>query len=111
MNRRGDERAVRPRHESAKLCEYSDLHSGRYDDFFVSLFYALCNGVNVVCFLLRAIGYADAAGEIDELYFCACFVLEFDSRFKEYACENGVIFVGYRIAREECVQTEVFCAE
>ena len=53
----------------------------------------------------RVVSYA--AGQVDKGNVCTGLLFQLNSQLKQNLCQHRIIFVGYRIACEECVHTVV----
>ena len=94
--------AVGSHHETSQLgADCHVIHARGYQDFLINLAHAVPNGQYIVGFLVRAVGNADAAGQIDELHMGPCLLLEPYRQFKEDFCKHGIVLQGHRVAGQE----------
>ena len=107
MDGLGDQAAVGAHHKAAHLGADGHIaHAGRNQDLVVCRMHSLADGVNVVGLLLGQIGDADAAGQIDKGDMCAGLALQAHGKFKEDACELGIVVVSDGVAGKEGVDAK-----
>ena len=104
-----DQAAVGAHHEAAHLAKDGDVSHARGDEHFLKrLAHAFADSVNVIGFLLGAIGDANASGQVDKCYVRACFTLQAQREVEEDPRKGGVIIVGDGVACQEGVDAQVF---
>ena len=107
----GDQGSVRARHETAHFREEGDVsESGRHEDFFVYLFNAGADLCNVVRFLVRRVGNADTAGEVDEGKRYPALFLDLDRQLEEVPGQGRIVVVRHGVRHEESMYTETLGA-
>ena len=111
MNHLCDQMSVGSHHETAQLgvdCHVS--HTCRDENFLISMLHAVRDFIDIVCFLIRAVGDPDAAGQVDEADIRAGLFLQLHGQLKQLLRQHGIIGVGHRIARQEGVNAEMLHA-
>ena len=100
--------AVRCKHISSKLCKYSHIHNTvclKY--LFIHFLYTLWYFKNIIRFFIRSIRYTDTAWQIDKLNAYTCFILYSYRKLKQFSGKLRIVFICYRIACKECMDTEM----
>ena len=111
MDGLGDQAAVGPHHKAAHLGANGHIaHAGRNQDLVVGRVHPLADGVDVVGLLLGQVGDADAAGQVDEGDMCAGLALQAHGKFKEDACELGIVVVSDGVTGKEGMDAKILGA-
>ena len=107
----GHQRAVGCQHEAAQLCEDPDLvQSVGLQDLVIYLVHALADDHDVIRGLLRLVGHADTAGQVNEVELDTALLLDSDGQLEELLCQCRIIVVGDGIGRQEGMDTEMLHA-
>ena len=78
-------------HVAAKLGEYARAHIRAAEHLVINLVYLFAHERYISGGFLGPIGYAYAAGKVDERYFHANFLVQFLCNGKEELCKRGII--------------------
>ena len=108
MDGLGHQAAVGPHHKTTHLgADRHIAHAGGNQDLVVGRVYALADGVDVVSLLLGQVGDTHTAGQIDKGDMCARFTLQAHGKFKEDACELGIVVVSDGITGKEGMDAKI----
>ena len=104
----GHQMAIGPQHEPAQLRTDGHVaHPGGYQDLLIGPPHPFADGGDVVGGLLRPVGDAHAAGEVDEGDVGAGLRLQLHSQLEQDAGQGGVVVVGEGVGRQEGVDAEL----
>ena len=107
----GDQAAVGAHHKAAHLGADGHIaHAGRNQNLVVGCVYALADGVDVVSLLLGQVGDTHTAGQIDKGDMCAGLALQAHGKFKEDACELGIVVVSDGVTGKEGMDAKILGA-
>ena len=105
------QRAVRCQHITAKLGEQLNIaHACRYKHLFKHLAHAFADCQYIVILLLRLIGNADTAAEVDKGDMRAGFFLQLNCQLEQNTCQLRIVFIGNGIRSQEGMNTEILYA-
>ena len=104
----GDQMAVGGQHEAAQLGAQGDIpHAGGHQNLLVGPADPLTDDGDVVGGLIRAVGDAHAAGEVNEGDVAAGFLLQLHRHAEENSGQGGIILVGQSVGGQEGVNAEL----
>ena len=107
----GDQASVGAHHKATHLgADRHIAHAGGDQNLVVGCVYALTDGVNVVSLLLGQVGDTHTAGQIDKGDMCAGLALQAHGKFKEDACELGIVAVSDGVAGKEGMDAKILGA-
>ena len=107
----GHQRAVGRQHKPTHFGKQLHIsHASGNQNLLELLPNALADGKNVVFLLIRAIGNANAAGEVDEVNVTAGFLLKIHGQLEQNPRQRRVIVVGDGIGGQKGVNAKVLCA-
>ena len=87
--------AIRCQHVTAKLGEQLNItHACRNEYLFKHLAHAFADCQYIVILLLRLIGNADTAAEVDKGDMRAGFFLQLNCQLKQNTCQLRIVFIG-----------------
>ena len=111
MDCRGYQTAIRSHHKTSHLGINRHIaHTVGGKHLIIHLMYTGADLQNIIRLLLRTVGNANAAGQIDKADFYAQLVLQLHCYIKQHLGQQRIILVGHRIGAQECVQTELLYA-
>ena len=111
MDGLSDQAAVGAHHKATHLgADRHIAHAGGDQNLVVGCVYAFADGVDVVSLLLGQVGDTHTAGQIDKGDMCARFALQAHGKFKEDACELGIVVVSDGVTGKECVDAKILGA-
>ena len=100
--------SVGPKHKPAQLRAQGHIpHPGRDENLLVGLSHALADNRDVIGLLIRPVGNAHAAGQVDKGDVGPCLLLKLHRQLKENPCQHRIIFIGHRIAGQKSVDAEM----
>ena len=111
MNGLRDKGTVGCEHEAAHFgVDCYIAHTVGNQDVIISLMDTFTDNGNVIRGLGRLIGYADAAGEVDEADICSGLLMKTDGQLEELSGEFRIVLIGDGIAGKECMDAKVLDA-
>ena len=102
--------AIRSQHKASHLGIDGNISHSRRDKHFVKRFVdTLTDHTDVIGLLIRCIRNSYTAGKIDKTDVTAGLLLQLHHEFKQLLCQLRIIFIGYCIAGQKGMDTEILC--
>ena len=108
----GNQAAIRSQHKAPHLGKDGNVaHTGGHQDLLKLFADTLANGQDIIGALLRLVGNANAAGQVDELDVCTGLLVQTHSQVEQDTGQFRVIIIGNGIAGQESMDAEVLCTQ
>ena len=108
IDRSRHEAAIRSEHISSELgIQRNIAHAFRNQHFLIYLAHALCDDLDIVLLLIRAIRDTDSTGKIDESDLRAGRLMQLYRQLKQHLRQHRIIIICNSVARKECMDTKL----
>ena len=100
--------SVRSHHKTSHFSINRNIsHSGRNQNLFINLAYALTDHVDVIRCLFRLVRDSNATGKVDKFNICSGLLFKTYCQFKQLTGKLRIIFIRHRIACKESMHTKI----